>query len=159
MDYICLSKIYKMAVIIKGFHHFAIKAQDFQATLNFYQSLHFEIVHSWSLPEFNLKQCVMMRNKYFDCYIEICDQNADFPSQGRKHQPGEEYVQNSIMHLCFTVNDAQQAYEEAIANGAKPLSGKEVLELHSQNRSVTVANSLVYSPNGEVIEFLEEAVF
>lgn len=145
-----------MISIIKGFHHFAIKAQDFEGTVKFYESLQFEVVHSWSLPEFNLKQCVMMRNKFFDCHIEICDKDADFPSQGRKHKQGEEYVQNSLLHICFTVADAAAAFEHAIKNGAEPLSQKEILQLRSEYKSVKVANSLVYSPNGEVIEFLEE---
>lgn len=148
-----------MISIIKGFHHFAIKAQDFESTVKFYESLHFEIVHSWSLPEFNLKQCVMMRNKFFDCHLEICDQDADFPSQGRKHKKGEPYVQNSILHICFTVEDSAVAFEHALKNGAVPLSKKEALELKSRHKTIKVANSLVYSPNGEVIEFLEEVNF
>lgn len=148
-----------MSSIIKGFHHFAIKAEDVDATVKFYESLQFEIAHSWSLPEFNLKRCVMMRHAASGCHIEICDQEADFPSQGRKHIKGEEYVQNSIMHLCFTVADAKEAYFHALANGAKPLSEKETLSLSNLRKTVTVSNSLVYSPNGEVIEFLEETFF
>lgn len=144
---------------IKGFHHFAIKALDVDATVKFYESLHFEKIHQWSLPEFNLKQCIMMRHRYFDCHIEICDSDADFPSQGRKHATGEEYIQNSIMHLCFTVKDAKAAYNSAIKNGAKPLSETETLSLNGIGKSITVTNSLVYSPNGEVIEFLESVIF
>lgn len=144
---------------ITGFHHFAIKAQDFERTVQFYETLNFEIVHSWSLPEFNLEKCVMLKNKGFDCYIEICDNNADFPTQGRKRKQGDPYVENSLLHICFTVVDAKKAYDEAIENGAKPLSAKETLELKDRRKSVTVSNSLVYSPNGEVIEFLESVVF
>lgn len=144
---------------IIGFHHFAIKAKDFERTVEFYKTLNFEIVHDWSLPEFNLEKCVMLKNTAFDCYIEICDNNADFPTQGRKRKQGDPYVENSLMHICFTVVDAKKAYEEAIENGAKPLSAKETLQLQNPQKSVTVSNSLVYSPNGEVIEFLEAVVF
>ncbi|MCV9929794.1 VOC family protein [Flavobacterium sp. LS1R49] len=144
---------------IIGFHHFAIKAQDFEKTVQFYRTLNFEVVHGWSLPEFNLEKCVMMKNKGFDCYIEICDNNANFPTQGRKRKKGDSYVENSLLHICFTVGDANKAYNEAIENGAKPLSAKETLELRSLKKIVTVSNSLVYSPNGEVIEFLESVVF
>jgi catechol 2,3-dioxygenase-like lactoylglutathione lyase family enzyme len=144
---------------IKGFHHFAIKAQDFDRTVQFYETLNFEIVHGWSLPEFNLEKCVMMKNKGFDCYIEICDKNADFPTQGHKRKQGDPYIENSLLHICFTVIDAKKAYDEAIENGAKPLSARETLELNNQAKSVTVNNSLVYSPNGEVIEFLESVIF
>ncbi|KQB42704.1 VOC family protein [Flavobacterium aquidurense] len=144
---------------IIGFHHFAIKAHDFQRTVQFYETLNFEVVHGWSLPEFNLEKCVMLKNKAFDCYIEICDNNADFPTQGRKRKQGDPYVENSLLHICFTVIDAKKAYDEAIENGAKPLSQKETLELKDRKKSVIVSNSLVYSPNGEVIEFLESVVF
>jgi catechol 2,3-dioxygenase-like lactoylglutathione lyase family enzyme len=144
---------------IIGFHHFAIKAQDFERTVQFYETLNFEVVHSWSLPEFNLEKCVMMKNKAFDCHIEICDSNANFPTQGRRRKQGDPYVENSLLHICFTVIDAKEAYEEAIENGAKPLSAKETLELRNLQKATTVSNSLVYSPNGEVIEFLEAVVF
>lgn len=148
-----------MEYTITGFHHFAIKAQDLEATVRFYETLGFETVHSWSLPEFSLKQCVMMRNASVNCHIEICDKDANFPSQGRKHEEGEEYVQNAIMHICFTVTNAAAAFQAALKNGARPLSDKETLFLDSGPRSVSVSNSLVYSPNGEVIEFLEQVVF
>lgn len=144
---------------IKGFHHFAIKAQDFERTVQFYETLNFEVTHTWSLPEFNLEKCVMMKNKAFDCHIEICDSNADFPTQGRKRKQGDPYVENSLLHICFTVDDAKKAYDEAIENGAKPLSDKETLELRNFRKVITVSNSLVYSPNGEVIEFLESVAF
>lgn len=144
---------------IIGFHHFAIKAQDFEGTVQFYKTLNFEVVHDWSLPEFNLEKCVMLKNKTFDSYIEICDHNASFPTQGRKRKQGDPYVENSLLHICFTVLDAKKAYDEAIKNGAKPLSVKETLDLKNRRKTVTVSNSLVYSPNGEVIEFLESVVF
>ena len=101
----------------------------------------------------------MMKNKAFDCHIEICDSNANFPTQGRRRKQGDPYVENSLLHICFTVIDAKKAYEEAIENGAKPLSAKETLELRNLQKATTVSNSLVYSPNGEVIEFLEAVVF
>jgi len=144
---------------IKAFHHFAIKAQDFDKTVAFYRTLNFEVVHNWSLPQFNLKRCVMLKNTGFNCYIEICDRNADFPTQGRKKKHEEDYTETALLHICFTVLDAQKAYDDAISNGAKPLSGKETLQLINNTKKVQVTNSLVYSPNGEVIEFLESVLF
>ena len=144
---------------IKGFHHFAIKAQDFDKTVQFYNTLNFEIVHSWSLPEFNLQRCVMMKNKAFECCIEICDRNAAFPTEGRKREEGDPHIENALLHVCFIVDDAKKAYDEAIENGATTLSEKETLSLKNAQKAITVSNSLVYSPNGEVIEFLESVVF
>ncbi|MEN7551681.1 VOC family protein [Rapidithrix thailandica] len=144
---------------IIGFHHFSIKAQRFQQTVDFYGTLGFKEVHSWSLPEFHLEQCTMLYHPRLNTYIEICDKKAHFPTQGRRRKEGEDFVENAIMHLCFVVKDAQRAYETALGNGAKPLSERTSLQLNSPVKSVSVANSLVYSPNGEVIEFLEAVEF
>ncbi|MBD3905655.1 hypothetical protein [Chryseobacterium muglaense] len=64
------------------------------------------------------------------------------------------------MHICFTVENAENAREEALKSGAKDLSkGVFEISLANEKKSVEVRNSLVYSPNGEVIEFLEKVKF
>lgn len=145
---------------IVGFHHYALKVIDFEQTLKFYSSLGFEAVHSWSLPAFRLTQGMMIYNKRINCYIELFDKNAAIPTQGRKRRPGDEFIENALLHICFTVKDAAAAREAAIKNGALDLSeGVFELALSNASKSVSVRNSLVYSPNGEVIEFLENAAF
>lgn len=145
---------------IIGFHHLSIKAQDFDGTITFYGKLGFKIVHEWSLPEFNLERCAMLFNASIGYYLEICDKNAAIPTQGRRRQEGDEYVENALLHLCFTVADAEDARIQAIAHGAQDLSGSVFqLTLRQDTKEVTVRNSLVYSPNGEVIEFLEQVDF
>ena len=144
---------------IIGFHHFNIKAQNVEETVSFYQALGFEEVHSWSLPDFNIKQCIMLFHPAANVYLEICDRDANMPTQGRKRLDGEEYVENAILHVCFTVKSAEQAYKFAIRNGAKPLIESNSIELVNPKNSINlrVTNSLVYSPNGEVIEFIEDS--
>lgn len=145
---------------IIGFHHISIKAEDFEATVAFYQKLGFEPVHNWSLPDFNLEKCTMLYNSTISYYLEICDKNADIPTQGRKRQVGDEYVENALLHICFTVKNATDARKQALEAGAKDLSnGTFELNLINGEKSVQVTNSLVYSPNGEVIEFLEAVNF
>ncbi|MCT6869866.1 VOC family protein [Apibacter sp.] len=143
------------------FHHFNIKAQDFEVTTNFYKSLGFEAVHSWSLTQFNIKRCTMMYHPIANIYIEICDKDADMPTQGRKKKENEEYIENAILHICFTVSNAELAYKYAIENGATtccPLSEIELIDDLSL-KAMLVKNALVYSPNGEVIEFIERDPF
>jgi len=144
---------------IIGFHHFNIKAQNFDATMDFYKSLGFEGIHSWSLPDFNIKKCSMLFHPIANIYLEICDKNANMPTQGRKRIDSEEYVENAILHICFSVKDAEQAYLFAIEKGAKPLIEANEIELINPKNSkkLKVTNSLVYSPNGEVIEFIEDS--
>lgn len=145
---------------ILGFHHVSIKAQNFDQTVEFYLNFGFLIMHSWSLPEFQLERCVMLYNANINYYLEICDKNANFPTQGRRRKDTDEYIENALLHICFTVKDATKAKNKALKIGAKELSKSvETIELKDNNKSVSVTNSLVYSPNGEVIEFLEAVDF
>jgi len=150
----------KLADNIIGFHHYSLKVDDFNLTLKFYKALGFEEVHSWSLPSFKLKKAIMIYNPLINCYIELFDKNAAIPTQGRIRKPNDEYIENAILHICFTVKNAEQARNEALKNGATDLSqGVFELDLVNQSKSVKVRNSLVFSPNGEVIEFLEQTNF
>lgn len=145
---------------ITAFHHVSIKAQDFDETVSFYKKLGFEMVHDWPLPDFNLEKCAMLHHKNINYYLEICDKNSDIPTQGRKRKDNDEYIENALLHICFTVKDAEKARIKAIEYGAKDLSeGVFQLDLINKNKTISVRNSLVYSPNGEVIEFLENVNF
>ncbi|GAA4779364.1 hypothetical protein GCM10023231_02660 [Olivibacter ginsenosidimutans] len=145
---------------IIGFHHVSIKATHFENKLGFYKKLGFEKVHNWSLPDFNLEKCAMLHNRSINYYIEVCDKNADIPTQGRKRKEDDEYIENALLHICFIVRDAEKARKQALEIGAKDLSkGVFELDLANSQKTIKVRNSLVYSPNGEVIEFLEKADF
>lgn len=145
---------------IIGFHHVSIKANEFEHTVDFYRSFGFEIVHSWSLPEINMDKCVMLHHKAINYYLEICDKNADMPTQGRKRHINDEHIENALLHICFVVKDAERARQQALAYGATDLShGAVDIDLSNRTKTVTARNSLVYSPNGEVIEFLEAVDF
>jgi len=143
---------------LSGLHHIAIRAEDFDQTVGFYTGvLGYTIGHTWSLPEFNLKQAAMLKSPDGLSYIEIYDRAADIPAQGRKKQEEEEFVQTALLHICLTVKDSKIAYEMAIAGGATSCHTPMVLQVG--HPAITVHNSLVYSPNGEVIEFLEQVDF
>ncbi|PSK89100.1 VOC family protein [Taibaiella chishuiensis] len=143
---------------ITGIHHIAIRATDFEATLAFYtQALGFSLSHSWSLPAFNLKQAAMLRAADGLSYIELYDEAADIATQGRKRLPGEPLTQTALLHICLGTGDAAAAFHRAIAYGATPCIEPMALELGEP--AIKVRNALVYSPNGEVIEFLEPVAF
>lgn len=145
---------------IIGFHHVSIKAIDFDNTVRFYKNLGFEILHSWSLPDFNLQKCVMLYNKAINYYLEVCDKDANMPTQGRKRKPDDQYIENALLHICFIVKDADLARKQALACGAKDLSEQLFeIDLSNETKTIKVRNTLVYSPNGEVIEFLEKVDF
>lgn len=143
---------------ITGLHHIAIRTENFEQTVQFYTTvIGYTVSHMWSLPEFKLKQAAMLKSPDGFSYLEIYDNQADIPAQGRQKQAHEEFVQTALLHICLTVKDSKTAYAIAIAGGAKPCH--EPMVLHLGNPAITVRNSLVYSPNGEVIEFLEKADF
>ncbi|MNU43487.1 Glyoxalase-like domain protein [compost metagenome] len=145
---------------ILAFHHYSLKVVNFDVTLKFYNALGFDEIHSWELPSFNLKKGMMLYNEKINCHIELFDKDAEIPTQGRKRNPDDEFIENSILHICFTVENAEKAREEALKIGAKDLSeGVFEISLANEKKSVEVRNSLVYSPNGEVIEFLEKVKF
>ncbi|WP_316802580.1 VOC family protein [Pedobacter nototheniae] len=139
---------------VLGLHHIAIRAKDFDRTLNFYtQGLGFTVSHSWTLPEFNIKQACMLKSADGDSYIEIFDYQANAPTQGQKANGDEEIKTGSLLHFALNVVDAKLAFNQAIDAGGQECVKPMVLQLGKP--AVEVKNALVYSPNGEVIEFLE----
>ncbi|MBO9731170.1 MAG: VOC family protein [Chitinophaga sp.] len=138
---------------ITGIHHIAIQANDYKATIRFYEGLGLRQFHSWTLPEFNIEYAALLNIPGSNGYIEIFDRNAHIPAQGRRALPGESPVTGALRHFALTVKDATVAYNEAIALGAKSCVPPSVL--HLGKPPLTIHNSLVYGPDGEVIEFIE----
>ncbi|BBB93495.1 VOC family protein [Methylomusa anaerophila] len=139
---------------VYGIHHIAIRAKDFEKTVRFYiEVLDFNIRHIWSLPEFNLKQAAMLKSRDGSSFIEIFDNDADIAAEGRRPLAGEEPVQGSLLHFSVLVDNAELAYSRALSAGASPCVPPMTLFLGDP--PLAVRNALVYSPNGEVIEFME----
>ncbi|RAJ35634.1 VOC family protein [Pedobacter cryoconitis] len=150
--------ILKNDIGITGLHHIAIRAENFEQTVRFYtEVIGYSVGHTWSLPAFKLKQAAMLKSPDGLSYLEIYDNQADIPAQGRQKLAHEAFVQTALLHICLTVKDSKIAYDMAIAGGATPCH--EPMILHLGNPAITVRNSLVYSPNGEVIEFMEKVDF
>lgn len=143
---------------IRGIHHIAVRAENFEETLRFYtEVLNFTVRHTWSMPELNARHAAMLRSGDGNTFIEIFDRDAEVASQGRQKKPGEDVVGGALLHLALTVRDAEAAYHEALSSGARSCIPPTVLELGCP--PIRVKNALVYGPNGEVIEFLEEGAF
>ena len=143
---------------VRGIHHIAIRAENFEDSVRFYTTvLNCTVRHTWSGPDRNIRQVAMLRTSDGNGFIEIFDRDADVASEGRKRKPGEEPVGGALLHFAVTVNDAEQAYHEALSFGCRSCVPPVTLELG--HPPVQVKNALVYGPNGEVIEFLEENAF
>lgn len=136
-----------------GFHHVAIRAIDFDATIKFYTeafgcSVHFR----FSVPG------RIDRAAFLDMgdgrYIEVFGQGSTVQSEGRRRRPDEEPTEGALLHFCFRVADVEASYARALAAGAtsrvapskRQLGGDPPAEVHI---------AFVTGPNGEVIEFLK----
>ncbi|REA59661.1 VOC family protein [Dyadobacter luteus] len=143
---------------VTGLHHIAIRAVDFDQTLNFYtKGLGYTPYHEWALQQFNLRRAAMLKSPDGQTYLEIFDNKADIAAQGRQRLDHEPFVQTALLHLCLSVTDVEKAYEAALYAGATVCIPPSRLILG--NPPLHVHNALVYSPNGEVIEFIEFGSF
>ncbi|WP_298993612.1 VOC family protein [uncultured Desulfovibrio sp.] len=143
---------------VKGIAHIAIQAEDFEKTANFYiNALEFTEVYRWSLPQYNLEKAAMLASNDGLTMIELFDNKAEIAGQGRKRGPGDEIVKGALLHFALKVDDVQAAYEAALKHGATPCIPPSTFELGHPGKTVT--NALVYSPNGEVLEFLSTTIF
>ena len=143
---------------IKGLSHVAIQAKEYQATMAFYtEVLGFKTGHRWSLPAFQIQEASMLVSPDGRTCLEIFDSDAVIPAQGKKAMSDEEVAHGALLHLAFYVDDAEEMYQRALAHGAKPFVEPSHLSLGEPPLLVT--NALVHSPNGEVIEFIEDVDF
>jgi len=148
----------KANINILGLHHVAIRAKDFDRTVKFYtEGLGFSVSHCWTLPEFNIKQACMLKSADGNSYIEVFDHDANAPTQGEKAREDNEIKTGSLLHFALNVVNAELAFKYAIDAGGRECVAPDILYLG--NPPLKVKNSLVYSPNGEVIEFLEPNSF
>ncbi|KMY32674.1 glyoxalase [Lysinibacillus xylanilyticus] len=143
---------------IKGLAHIAIQAKDYPATIRFYiEALGFKRGHHWSLPSFQIKEASMLISPDGRTCLEVFDDDAVIPAQGKKARTEEEVAYGAMLHLAFYVEDVDKAFQTALAHGAKPYVEADNLTLGEP--PLVIRNALVHSPNGEVIEFIQDVDF
>jgi len=132
---------------VQGFHHVAIRAIDFDATVKFYaEGLGCSVRFEFSVPG-RIDRAVFL-DMGDGRYIEVFGPGSTVQSEGRRRQPDEGPTEGALLHFCFRVADVAAAYTRALAAGAvsriapvsAPVVGGEI--------------AFVTGPNGEVIEFL-----
>src|SRR5581483_1342265 len=137
-----------------GFHHVAIKAYDYDATLKFYiEGLGFRRVHGWGKDD--------RANGSRDsraALLDTGDGNYMEVFAGRTRPPAfEEGAEDALLHVAFRTNDCAAALERARSAGATvTLETKTVLPENS-DRPLELTVAFVKGLNGEVIEFFQNA--
>src|SRR6201989_1762855 len=101
----------------QGFHHVAIRAVDFDATLKFYaEGLGCSVHLEFSVPG------RIDRAAFLDMgdgrYIEVFGQGSTVQSEGPRRRPAEEPTEKALLHFCFRVADIEAACSSALAAGA-----------------------------------------
>ncbi|KAE8559563.1 VOC family protein [Paenibacillus polymyxa] len=143
---------------VKGLAHVAIQARDYQATIAFYtEVLGFKRGHHWSLPSFRIQEASMLISPDQRTCLEIFDNDAVIPAQGKKAASEEDIVHGALLHLAFYVDNVDEIYQKALVHGARTFVEPNQLTLGEP--PLVVTNALVHSPNGEVIEFIEDVDF
>ncbi|NEW07336.1 VOC family protein [Paenibacillus sp. SYP-B3998] len=143
---------------VKGLAHVAIQAKDYKATIAFYtQVLGFKVGHHWSLPSFQIKEASMLVSTDQRTCIEIFDSEAVIPAQGTKASSDGDIAHGALLHFAFYVDNVDDIYQKALAHGAKPYVKPSQLSLGEP--PLVLKNAVIHSPNGEVIEFIEDVDF
>ncbi|HEY7087564.1 MAG TPA: VOC family protein [Tepidisphaeraceae bacterium] len=128
---------------IQGFHHVAIRVQDFEAAIAFYRDgLGFPERVRWSDGQ---KMIALLDTGGGD-YIEIL-------SNG-KPPPLDE---GAWSHLALRTDDCDAAFARALAAGASPTIAPKEMPIRSHGKSIRVRLAFCRGPNGEIIEFFQNS--
>jgi glyoxylase I family protein len=136
-----------------GFHHVAIRAVDFDATIRFYtEALGFRVHFPFSIPG------RIDRAAFLDAgdghFVEVFGPGSTVQAEGRQRFPNEEPTEGAVLHFCLRVADVAASYAKALAAGAGARVAPVTRQL-SADPVVEVTIAFITGPNGEVIEFMQ----
>lgn len=135
-----------------GFHHVAIRAVDFDATVKFYtKGLGCTVHYDFSVPG-RIDRAVFL-DAGDGRYIEVFGSGSTVQSEGRRRRPGEEPTEGALLHFCLRVADVDASYARALAAGGVSRAAPRTAALGDEPPA-EVRIAFISGPNGEVIEFL-----
>ncbi len=127
-----------------GFHHVAIRATDFEATVRFYtEGLGFRRTYGWGEGD---RRAVMLDTGDGN-YLEVFAGGKRNPATDPTTEP-----EGAILHYALRVPDITAAYERALAAGAISRAAPKSIDI-AGDRPLVFQVAFVYGLNGEVIEF------
>lgn len=133
--------------IIQGFHHVAIRARDFDASVRFYTDvLGMTTKITWGQAP---KRAIMLDAGAGD-YVEIFER----PQQGPAPD-GEEPI---ILHFALRTDDPDAAIARARAAGAVVTIEPKDVTIPSSPHPTPVRLAFCKGPDGEVIEFFKNTL-
>ena len=124
-----------------GFHHVAIRAYDFDASVRFYtEALGFTQKIAWGEGE---KRAVM---------LDAGDGNYMEIFANGKNEPKPE---GAIIHFALRTNNCDAAIERARAAGAQVTVEPKDVDIPSTPHRTPVRIAFCKGPDGEIIEFFQ----
>ncbi len=124
-----------------GFHHVAIRAHDFDASVKFYtEAMGFEKKISWGEG----KRRAIMLDTGDGNYLEIFANGTDEPKP-----------EGSIIHFALRTSDCDAAIERARAAGAQITVEPKDVEIPSEPHKTPVRIAFCKGPDDEIIEFFQ----
>lgn len=134
-----------------GFHHIAIRAYDFDATLKFYiEGFGFRRVHGWGKDD--------RANGGRDsraALLDTGDGNYLEVFSGRAGDPNQEIPEGGLLHFALRTNDTAAALERVRQAGATVTMETKTVTPDNSDRPLAFTIAFVRGPNGEVIEFFQ----
>lgn len=123
-----------------GFHHVALRANDFEATVKFYtEGLGFELRQAWGESD---KRIVLLDTGDGN-YLEVFAGGS-----------GEPKPEGCYFHVAFRTDNVDAAVEVAVAAGAEvTVAPKDAVLGNMPPTPVRIA--FVKGLNGEIIEFFQ----
>jgi len=139
-------KIWQVApmAIITGFHHTAIRAADFDATLSFYlETLGLKTKITWGEAP---KRAAML-DPGDGNYVEVFERGPDESGMG-----------SPILHFAFRTDDCSEMLEQVRATGAEVTMEPTEITIASNVGPMEVKIAFFKGPDGEVIELFENTI-
>ncbi len=124
-----------------GFHHVAIRATNFEASVRFYEE-GLGLVRKFGWGEGDSRAALMDMGD--GNYVEIFTGRGD-----------GEIPEGGILHFALRTSDTDAAYARAMAAGATSIAApKDATPAHA-DRPLTFRIAFIRGPAGETIEFFQ----
>ena len=129
--------------IIKGlgFHHIALKANDFEKSKEFYKALGLKEIVGWGEGD----KSVLMFDLGDGGRLELFAGGSD-----------EYQAEGKYMHFAMCCDAVDAAYEIALKAGATPFKEPKTVPLDSYPEKIAIRIAFVLGPSGEQLEFFKQ---
>jgi glyoxylase I family protein len=126
---------------VRGFHHVAIRAFDFDATVRFYEAA-IGCVRRFGWGADGSRAALM----------DVGDGNYVEIFAGRA---AGEVPEGGVIHFALRTDDTDVAYARAVAGGATPMIEPKDASPGNADRPITFRVAFVRGLDGEIIEFFQ----